>query len=382
METAPSTYIATEGLVSDEQRTGLLLAVSSSIFIGSSFIVKKKGLRRAGVSGVRAGIGGYSYLREPLWWAGLLTMVIGEVANFAAYAFAPAVLVTPLGALSILVSAILAHHLLNERLNIFGLVGCVLCVTGSLAIVLHAPEERPLESVLQIWGLAMQPAFLLYALIAVGITLYLIFKVPPEVQMNNILVYIAICSIVGSLSVVSCKALGIALKLTFYEGNNQLGYPQTYFFVLIVATAVITQMNYLNKALDLFNTAIVTPIYYVMFTSLTILASCIMYQEVQGMRQVITQLSGFATIIAGTFLLHVTKDMDVPLSSLAMLTMRGSSGPVKLFVNVASSPAEGGGGNGLLNGNSGGSEDLEMTSPLNTGKLRKQSFRGSAVDGV
>jgi len=107
-----------------------------------------------------------------------------------------------------------------------------------------------------------------------------------------------------------------------------------------------------------------------------------MYQEVQGMRQVITQLSGFATIIAGTFLLHVTKDMDVPLSSLAMLTMRGSSGPVKLFVNVASSPAEGGGGNGLLNGNSGGSEDLEMTSPLNTGKLRKQSFRGSAVDGV
>lgn len=30
-------------------------------------------------------------------------MVIGELANFAAYAFAPAVLVTPLGALSIIV---------------------------------------------------------------------------------------------------------------------------------------------------------------------------------------------------------------------------------------------------------------------------------------
>jgi hypothetical protein len=44
----------------------------------------------------------------------------------------------------------------------------------------------------------------------------------------------------------SVKALGTALKLTF-EGNNQLLYPETWFFVFIVATCVITQMNYLNK---------------------------------------------------------------------------------------------------------------------------------------
>lgn len=30
-------------------------------------------------------------------------MVLGEIANFAAYAFAPAILVTPLGALSVLI---------------------------------------------------------------------------------------------------------------------------------------------------------------------------------------------------------------------------------------------------------------------------------------
>jgi hypothetical protein len=44
----------------------------------------------------------------------------------------------------------------------------------------------------------------------------------------------------------SVKAVGTALKLTF-EGNNQLLYPETWFFVFIVATCVITQMNYLNK---------------------------------------------------------------------------------------------------------------------------------------
>lgn len=34
---------------------GFLLAVASSAFIGASFIIKKKGLKRAGASGSRAG---------------------------------------------------------------------------------------------------------------------------------------------------------------------------------------------------------------------------------------------------------------------------------------------------------------------------------------
>lgn len=46
----------------------------------------------------------------------------------------------------------------------------------------------------------------------------------------------------------------------------------------VVAACVIVQMNYLNKALDLFNAAIVSPIYYVMFTLCTITASVILFQ--------------------------------------------------------------------------------------------------------
>lgn len=34
-------------------------------------------------------------------------VAVGEVANFAAYAFAPAILVTPLGALSVLIGYVL-----------------------------------------------------------------------------------------------------------------------------------------------------------------------------------------------------------------------------------------------------------------------------------
>ncbi|KAH9741614.1 putative magnesium transporter [Citrus sinensis] len=221
---------------SKDNLKGFVLALLSSFFIGSSFIIKKKGLRRAAAaSGVRAGVGGFTYLLEPLWWVGMAIMIVGEVANFVAYAFAPAVLVTPLGALSIIVSAVLAHSILHEKLPQLGILGCVMCIAGSIIIVIHAPQESPITSVQEIWSLATQPA---------------------------------IC--------------------------------------------VIMQMNYLNKALDTFNTAVVSPIYYVMFTSLTILASVIMFKDWDGQTaaSIISEICGFVVVLSGTILLHTTKDFE------------------------------------------------------------------------
>jgi drug/metabolite transporter (DMT)-like permease len=319
-EGGESTLTSLSSSYTNNNIIGVTLAASSSLCIGASFIIKKKGLRRSGsrAGHIRAGSGGYSYLREPLWWLGLICMVMGEAANFAAYAFAPAIIVTPLGALSIVVSAVLAHVLLRERLNRFGVIGCVLCMTGTLGIVLHAPEEHMVGSVVDIWHGVTQPRFMIYVCFSMAVVYHLIWKVPVESQTSNVLVYVAICSLVGSLSVVSCKALGMALKMTFLDADsNQLVYPQTYVFLLIVIAAVMTQMNYLNKALDLFNTAIVTPIYYVMFTTLTIVASSILFPQYQDMRDVVSQMAGFMTIVCGTVLLHTTtKEANVPLSSL------------------------------------------------------------------
>ncbi|KAK6247680.1 hypothetical protein QUC31_019245 [Theobroma cacao] len=298
--------------LSQDNLKGVVLALLSSGFIGASFIIKKKGLRRAAaVSGVRAGCGGYAYLLEPLWWLGMITMIVGEVANFVAYAFAPAILVTPLGALSIIVSAVLAQFMLKEKLQPLGVLGCVMCISGSVVIVIHAPQESPITSVQEIWTMATQPAFVLYLGSVIVLVFLLIFHFVPRCGHTNVLVFTGICSLMGSLSVMSVKALGTALKLTF-EGKNQLLYPETWFFLFIVATCVITQMNYLNKALDTFNTAVVSPIYYVMFTSLTILASVIMFKDWDGqsMGSIISELCGFIAVLSGTILLNSTKDSD------------------------------------------------------------------------
>lgn len=296
--------------LSKDNLHGLALALSSSLFIGFSFIIKKKGLKKAGETGVRAGSGGYSYLYEPMWWAGMITMILGEIANFAAYAFAPAILVTPLGALSIIVSAVLAHFMLKEKLHIFGVLGCVLCVVGSTSIVLHAPKERDIESVTQVWDLATEAGFVAYFVLVVFLVIFLIVQMEPRYGQKHILVYVGICSLMGSLTVMGIKAVGIALKLTF-EGMNQFVFPQTWFFTVVVIICCLAQMNYLNKALDTFNTAVISPVYYVMFTILTIFASMIMFKDwdSQNASQIATEICGFITILSGTFLLHKTKDM-------------------------------------------------------------------------
>lgn len=54
-------------------------------------------------------------------------------------------------------SAVLAHIFLDEKLHIFGVLGCILCVVGSTVIVLHAPIEKEIESVHEVWNLATEP---------------------------------------------------------------------------------------------------------------------------------------------------------------------------------------------------------------------------------
>jgi len=53
--------------------------------------------------------------------------------------------------------AVLASFLLNEELGHLGRLGCTICLIGSLIIVLHAPEDKMVETVDQILDYALRP---------------------------------------------------------------------------------------------------------------------------------------------------------------------------------------------------------------------------------
>lgn len=92
-----------------------------------------------------------------------------------------------------------------------------------------------------------------YCLFVLSFSLVMIYRIAPVHGPKQPIVYISICSLVGSVSVMAIKGFGVAIKLTF-AGNNQLTHLPTYVFALVVVGCIIVQMNYFNKALDQFST--------------------------------------------------------------------------------------------------------------------------------
>lgn len=302
---------------------GLSLAISSTIFIGASFIIKKVALQRLAAIGIRSSDGGYGYLKDWVWWCGLLSMAVGEAANFLAYAFAPATVVTPLGALSIIVSSIMGAYYLNERLNLHGKLGAILTILGSTVMVMAAPKEPEVATLAEIQNQACKPAFLLYATVAVAISLYLIFVVEPQHGRSNIFIYILICSIIGGFSVSCVKGVGVMIRQFLSPDPdfhiNIFTQPFAYILVISLIVSITTQLNYLNRSLDIFDASLVTPIYYVIFTTSVLTCSAILYEEwakVDEGTDVVVLFAGFGTIVVGTFLLHSFKSFDVTFAEL------------------------------------------------------------------
>ncbi|KAI0824890.1 DUF803-domain-containing protein [Trametes gibbosa] len=295
----------------EDKYIGLALAVSSSLAIGTSFILTKKGLNQASESAYASASENYAYFKNPLWWAGMSTLIVGEIANFAAYTFAPAILVTPLGALSVIIGAILASFLLDEELGHLGRLGCALCLLGSLIIVLHAPPDKDVQTVDEILNYAVQPGFMMYCFTVLVFSLVMIYGVVPKYGRTNPIVYISICSLVGSISVMAIKGFGVAVKLTI-AGHNQFSFPSTYVFGVTVVGCILVQMNYFNKALDTFSTNVVNPMYYVGFSTATIVASVILFQgfNTDDPANSISLLAGFVTTFLGVHLLELSRKPD------------------------------------------------------------------------
>ncbi|KAH9809398.1 magnesium transporter NIPA-domain-containing protein [Melampsora americana] len=298
---------------------GIVLALVSGIFIGASYVLKKKGLLKSQEKVLEKGgqVGeGHAYLKSLLWWSGMIIMVVGEICNFVAYAFADAILVTPMGALSVVICAILSSIFLKERLSFFGKLGCLLCILGATVIALNAPQEQAVSTISEFKKLFLAPGFLVFASLIILAAVLLIFVAAPRWGKSNMFVYISVCSLIGGLSVVSTQGLGASI-ITSIKGDNQFKNWFMYFLIGFVVCTLLTEINYLNKALELFNTAMVTPTYYVMFTFSTLVTSIILFQGLRAPAlDIVTLVLGFLVICVGITLLQMSKIDPAQISGL------------------------------------------------------------------
>ena len=160
----------------------------------------------------------------------------------------------------------------------------------------------------------------------IGIALVFVIFFAPKYGQKNVMVYVTVCSTLGSFTVMGAKGFGVAIKETVY-GRNEFDNVLTYAMAAIVIVCSLIELVYLNKSLDTFNTAIVTPTYYVLFTSCAVMFSLVMFKEFDKMsfEDGIGAAIGFLVIVSGIFLLNAFKNMNVSLRTLPKASKRPTS---------------------------------------------------------
>lgn len=224
---------------------GISLAVASGVFIGVSFVLKKMGLLKANEKYEEVAGEGYGYLKNAFWWTGMTLMIIGEICNFVAYAFVDAILVTPLGALSVVITTILSAIFLKERLSMVGKVGCFLCIIGSVVIVMNAPAESSAANIQEMQSFVIAPGFLSYAGVIIVACAFIAIWAGPRYGKKTMMVYISICSLIGGLSVVATQGLGAAIVAQI-GGEKQFNQWFLYVLFVFVVTTLLTEIIFLN----------------------------------------------------------------------------------------------------------------------------------------
>lgn len=224
---------------------GICLAAGSGIFIGISFVLKKFGLLAANKKYEEEPGEGYGYLKNWYWWGGMTLMILGEILNAVALAFTDAILVVPLGALAVVVTAILSAIFLKERLSIVGKVACFLCIVGSLVIVLNAPHNSAVANIQQMQEFVVAPGFLSYMGVVLVGSLVCALYAGPRWGKKNMIVYISICSWTGGLSVVAIQGFGAAV-IAQIRGEQQFNQWFTYVVLVFLAGTLLTEIIYLN----------------------------------------------------------------------------------------------------------------------------------------
>ncbi|KAJ3406428.1 hypothetical protein HDV05_006012 [Chytridiales sp. JEL 0842] len=254
---------------------GIGLAVTSALFIGSSFVLKKRGLLDANA---------------------LDNLKPGEGHG-----------------------AVLSDIFLKEKLNFSAKIGCAQCVMGSILLVMNIPSGKSTTTMASFWKLVLDPIFQGYLFLNLAVIVFLIFYAAPRWGERWPMVYIAICSLVGAFEVVSIQGLGSSIVYSVSTpSNNQFKDWSIYPLLVFIIIAGVLQIHYLNMALNIFSTAIVTPIYYVCFTTATLFCSAVLFRDFGFASAVggVSAVIGFLVIVAGVCLLFayslkLSKNMEM-----------------------------------------------------------------------
>lgn len=245
------------------------------------------------------------YLRSKIWWSGFILMNIGETGNFISYAFAPASVVAPLGTFALIANCFFAPLILNERFRMHDLAGILCAMIGAITVVLSTPSSDegppPLTPDALIAAIS-QRSFVVFTIIYLVGAMVLAGLSESGFGRRIVVVDVGLCAIFGGFTVLATKAISTLLT---EEWGKIFAEWVTYPVLVVLIITGILQIRFLNRALKRFDSKIVIPTQFVLFTLSAVIGSAVLYKDFQRatFHQMVTFTYGCGATFVGVFII-------------------------------------------------------------------------------
>ena len=208
-------------------------------------------------------------------------MIIGELGNFTAYAFAPAALVAPLGTFTVVSNAFIAVCFFGEHFRWRDVAGVMLSAVGVVLVVFVGPKTDESVTVDELIEDMLQTPFMVYIL-SISLMGLLLFVMVFVYEQENLIAILVLTSVCGSYTILSAKSLASLLSSTV-SGNIQLGSPMLYVLLFILIVTGLSQVHFLNLALRHYSSSEVVPTYFALFTIGAIVGSALLFNDFKSL---------------------------------------------------------------------------------------------------
>jgi drug/metabolite transporter (DMT)-like permease len=294
----------TSGELASDEPAGVSSFVGIAIAcIANSFNGGGMSLQKVGHNAVAAAAGGadkvdtnsVGHFKQPMWWLGLLLIILGEGGNAFAYGLAPASTVAPFGGVGVFTNYVIAVLCLGEKSSVQSIFGICLIALGVVLTTLAVPESSVAYTAHE---LLSEQAFLShrafwYIMSTIVVVLLIAVKLEKDYADRFIYVWAVYASIVSSWTVIACRGLFSMIAQVPSDCSEQCHHDELHWpcqstlghwmfwlsAVVIGGTAYWANGVIEQKGMMRYGQTEWVPLHYCVFTLFCIVGGAMVYNE-------------------------------------------------------------------------------------------------------
>lgn len=220
---------------------------------------------------------------HPIWLLGLVLFLVGNVLNFASFAFAAQSLLAALAVVQLVSNVVFARVINGERAGRGVLAATALVTVGCVLLVVFGSHESPVldaPALMRLYSAAPYIAYLC-ALVTVslfaGALLWWGGRRAPQAPAWLPVAFAVNAAGFGTQSVVYGKSLALLLRATTHH-HSQLGYWYTWLALALFAGAAAFWVARYSEAMRRFPVSTMMPLLMILWVLFSMLSGMVYFQ--------------------------------------------------------------------------------------------------------